>query len=43
VSENTPNLVFELIDRLEKSSEVIEDMKAVLDQVNVDFDVTLTY
>lgn len=41
VNENTPNLVHELIDRLEKSSEVIEDLKAVLDTVAVDFDVSL--
>ena len=39
VNEGTPNLVQELINRLETSSEVIEDLKAVLDQVGMEFDV----
>ena len=39
VSETSPNLVTELIIRLENSSEVIEDLKSVLDAVQVDFDV----
>ncbi len=33
VSVTTPNLVQELINKLEQSSEIIEDLKAVLDAV----------
>jgi hypothetical protein len=39
VTEKSEDLVGELITRLESASEVIEDLKAVLDQVQVDFDV----
>lgn len=39
VNELTPNLVQELIKRLDTSAEVIEDLKAVLDSVQIDFDV----
>jgi hypothetical protein len=35
--------VQELITRLETSSEVIEDLKAVLDQVGMDFDRDKAY
>jgi protein involved in sex pheromone biosynthesis len=37
VNERTPDLVMELIGRLETSSEVIEDLKAVLDQVGLEY------
>ena len=33
VSETTPNLVQELISKLDTAAEVIEDLKAVLDSV----------
>jgi hypothetical protein len=33
VNEDTPKLMTELISRLETSSEVIEDLKAVLDAI----------
>jgi hypothetical protein len=33
VKEDTPNLVGELINRLEQAAEVIEDLKSVLDSV----------
>ena len=33
VNEKTPNLVEELIKKLDASSEVIEDLKTVLDTV----------
>ena len=36
-------MVQELITRLETSSEVIEDLKAVLDQVGMDFDRDKAY
>lgn len=41
MNENTPNLVEKLIKKLETSAEVIEDLKAVLEAVQVDFDVSL--
>ena len=43
MNERTPDLVQELINRLETSSEVIEDLKAVLDQVGMDFDRDKAY
>jgi hypothetical protein len=43
VNEHTPDLVQALISRLETSSEVIEDLKAVLDQVGLDFDRDKAY
>lgn len=43
MNERTPDLVQELIKRLETSSEVIEDLKAVLDQVGMDFDRDKAY
>jgi hypothetical protein len=39
VSEETKDLVAQLIKRLETSSEIIEDLKTVLDQVGIDYDV----
>jgi chromosome segregation ATPase len=39
VTEKTPNLVVELIKKLDASSEVIEDLKTVLDTVQIEFDV----
>lgn len=41
VNEKTPNLVEELIKKLDASSEVIEDLKTVLDTVQIDFDVRI--
>lgn len=43
MNETTPNLVQALINRLDTSAEVIEDLKAVLDAVNIDYDVSSIY
>ena len=43
VDQTSDKLVSELISRLETSSEVIEDLKAVLDAVQVDFDRDKAY
>lgn len=43
VKEDTPNLVGELINRLEQAAEVIEDLKSVLDSVQIDFDRDKAY
>jgi len=43
VNERTPDLVQELINRLETSSEVIEDLKAVLDQVGLEYNRDQAY
>lgn len=43
VKEDTPNLVGELITRLEQAAEVIEDLKSVLDKVDIDFDRDKAY
>ena len=39
VSEDTENLVEELIKKLETSSEVIEDLVEVFEIINSDYDV----
>ena len=42
VNENTPNLVGELIERLEFASEVIEDLSVVFDALDgKNFDVNI--
>lgn len=43
VSEETKDLVAQLIKRLETSSEIIEDLKTVLDQVGIDYDRDKAY
>jgi hypothetical protein len=43
VKEDTPNLVGELILRLESAAETIEDLKSVLDSVQIDFDRDKAY
>ena len=43
VKEDTPNLVQELINRLESAAETIEDLKSVLDAVQIDFDRDKAY
>ena len=43
MDQTSDKLVSELISRLETSSEVIEDLKAVLDAVQVDFDRDKAY
>ena len=43
VNENTPNLVQVLIDRLEISSEVIEDLVEVFEIVDKKYDVTFIH
>lgn len=39
VKEDTPDLVDQLILKLESAAEVIEDLKFVLDEVKIDYDV----
>ena len=39
VDERDPDLVKELISRLESAGEVIEDLRSVLDEVDIDYDV----
>ena len=41
VKEDQDNLVQALIKKLDTSSEIIEDLKLVLDAVQVDFDVRM--
>lgn len=43
MSEETKDLVAQLIKRLETSSEIIEDLKTVLDQVGIDYDRDKAY
>lgn len=43
VTEETKDLVTQLITRLETSSEIIEDLKTVLDQVGIDYDRDKAY
>lgn len=40
VTEKTPALVQELVKKLDASAEVIEDLKTVLDTVQIEFDVS---
>lgn len=39
MDERDPDLVKELISRLESAGEVIEDLRSVLDEVDIDYDV----
>lgn len=39
VKEDTPDLVDQLILKLESAAEVIEDLKFVLDEVKIEYDV----
>lgn len=41
VTEDTPNLVVQLIERLEMSSEVIEDLVEVFKIIDNNYDVTI--
>ena len=43
VTEETKDLVAQLISKLETSSEIIEDLKTVLDQVGIDYDRDKAY